>query len=152
MSASFLRALASNLEGNHCRLLAISTDSVEAHRFRQHCQRPSILPFFVCFREFAGASLKELSIPLVEDKTGEISRAFGVFDLTTHTAVPTAFILDEEGELMASFTTSTQVIGWVKSDSGQRWGALQRRWRGWWPLAESATYLAPGRTNPRAPQ
>ena len=62
------------------------------------------------FREFAGASLKELSIPLVEDKTGEISRAFGVFDPTTHTAVPTAFVLDEEGEMMASFTTSTQVI------------------------------------------
>merc|ERR1712210_325875 len=52
-----------------------------------------------------------LSIPLVEDKTGEISRSFGVFDPTTHTAVPTAFILDEEGELMASFTTSTQVGG-----------------------------------------
>ena len=47
----------------------------------------------------------------MEDKTGEISRAFGVFDTTTHTAVPTAFILDEEGELMASFTTSTKVIG-----------------------------------------
>ena len=61
-------------------------------------------------REFAGASLKELSIPLVEDKTGQICRSFGVFDPTTHTAVPTAFILDEEGELMASFTTSTQVI------------------------------------------
>ena len=66
---------------------------------------------FVHFREFAGTSLKELSIPLVEDKTGEISRSFGVFDPTTHTAVPTTFILDEEGELMASFTTSTQVIG-----------------------------------------
>ena len=49
---------------------------------------------------------------MVEDKTGEISRAFGVFDTTTHTAVPTAFILDEEGELMASFTTSTKVIRW----------------------------------------
>merc|ERR1711990_1148808 len=90
---SFLRALASSLEGNDCRLLVISTDSVEAHR------------------EFAGASLKELTIPLVEDKTGEISRAFGVFDPTTHSAVPTAFILDDEGELMASFTTSTQVGG-----------------------------------------
>ena len=62
---------------------------------------------------FAGAFLKKLNIPLVEDKTGEISRAFGVFDPTTHTAVPTAFILDEEGELMASFTTSTQVISRV---------------------------------------
>jgi len=93
VSASFLRALASSLEGDDCRLVAISTDSVEAHR------------------EFAGASLKELSIPLVEDKTGEISRTFGVFDPTTHTAVPTAFILDEEGELMASFTTSTKVGG-----------------------------------------
>merc|ERR1711874_461868 len=49
----------------------MGTDSIEAHR------------------EFAGTSLKELTIPLVEDKTGEISRAFGVFDLTTHTAVPT---------------------------------------------------------------
>ena len=84
------------------------------------------------FREFAGASLKELSIPLVEDKTGEISRAFGVFDPTTHTAVPTAFILDEEGELMASFSTSTQVF---ENESNlepfllwSRWGALQRRW------------------------
>ena len=71
---------------------------------------------FVHFREFAGTSLKELSIPLVEDKTGEISRAFGVFDPTTHTAVPTTFILDEEGELMASFTTSTQVIGGLDRD------------------------------------
>ena len=116
MSASFLHALASSLEGKDCRLVAISTDSVEAHRFHQHRQLPptfigSICISFVRFREFAGTSLKELSIPLVEDKTGEISRAFGVFDPTTHTAVPTAFILDEEGELMASFTTSTQVIG-----------------------------------------
>ena len=108
MSASFLRALASSLEGDDCRLVAISTDSVEAHRFCQHCQPRS---FSVNFREFAGASLKELSIPLVEDKTGEISRAFGVFDPTTHTAVPTAFVLDEEGELMASFTNSNKVIG-----------------------------------------
>ena len=61
-------------------------------------------------REFAGASLKELSIPLVEDKTGEISRSFGVFDPTTHTALPTAFILDDQGEMMASFTTSTKVF------------------------------------------
>ena len=67
-------------------------------------------PRVVHFREFAGASLKELTIPLVEDKTGEISRAFGVFDPTTHSAVPTAFILDDKGELMASFTTSTQVF------------------------------------------
>ena len=46
----------------------------------------------------------------MEDKTGEISRSFGVFDPTTHTALPTAFILDEEGEMMASFTTSTKVF------------------------------------------
>jgi len=93
VSASFLRALASSLDGKECLIVAISTDSIEAHR------------------EFAGASLKELTIPLVEDKTGEISRAFGVFDPTTHSAVPTAFILDDKGELMASFTTSTQVGG-----------------------------------------
>ena len=37
VSASFLRALASSLEGNDCRLVAISTDSVEAHRYRWHC-------------------------------------------------------------------------------------------------------------------
>ena len=47
---------------------------------------------------------------MVEDKTGEISRSFGVFDPTSHTALPTAFILDDQGELMASFTTSTQVL------------------------------------------
>ena len=46
----------------------------------------------------------------MEDKTGQISRSFAVFDPTTHTAVPTAFIIDEEGEMMASFSTSTQVI------------------------------------------
>ena len=32
VSASFLRALATYLEG-HCNLVAVSTDSVEAHRF-----------------------------------------------------------------------------------------------------------------------
>merc|ERR1719460_350614 len=31
-----------------------------------------------------------------------------VFDPTSHTALPTAFILDDQGELIASFTTSTQ--------------------------------------------
>ena len=105
-------------------------------------------------REFAGASLKELSIPLVEDKTGQISRSFAVFDPTTHTAVPTAFILDEEGELMASFSTSTKVFESNSNISycGQRWGALQRRWRGWWLAAGSATRLAPGPTSPRALQ
>ena len=106
-------------------------------------------------REFAGASLKELSIPLVEDKTGQICRSFGVFDPTTHTAVPTAFILDEEGEMMASFTTSTQVIeNPIRriSYSCQRWGALQRRWQGWWLLAGSVTPLVPGPTSPRALQ
>ena len=72
------------------------------------CPKLSYLVFH--FREFAGASLKKLNIPLVEDKTGEISRACGVFDPTTHTAFPTAFILDKEGKLMASFTTSTQVF------------------------------------------
>merc|ERR1711936_571636 len=92
VSASFLRALATTLEG-HCYLVAVSTDSVEAHR------------------EFAATSLKGFNIPLVEDKTGEICRNFGVLDLTSHTAVPTTFILDEEGELMASFSTTTKVGG-----------------------------------------
>ena len=105
VSASFLRALASSLEGKECPIVAISTDSIEAHRFLlcSVCH-----PIF--FREFAATSLKGLSIPLVEDKTGEISRSFGVFDPTTHTALPTAFILDDQGELMASFTTSTKVV------------------------------------------
>ena len=109
--------------------------------------KPSYLSLH--FREFAGASLKEVSIPLVEDKTGEISRSFGVFDPTSHTALPTAFILDDQGELMASFTTSTQVL---ESDvrfyilCPKRWGVLQRRWRGWWLLAGSATPLVPGPT------
>ena len=86
---------------------------------------------FLHFREFADASLKEVSIPLVEDKTGEISRSFGVFGPTSHTALPTTFILDDQGELMASFTTTTEVFEsnlehlslWPK-----RWVALQRRW------------------------
>ena len=106
MSASFLRALASSLDGKECNIVAISTDSIEVHRFIQ-CSVCPLLSY--CFREFAGASLKELSIPLVEDKTGQISRSFGVFDPTTHTALPTAFILDDQGEMMASFTTSTKV-------------------------------------------
>ena len=82
VSASFLRALASSLEGKECHIVAISTDSIEAHRFTQ-CRmfsNPSYLVFH--FSEFAATSLKGLSIPLVEDKTGEISRAFGVFDPT----------------------------------------------------------------------
>ena len=33
VSASFLRALASSLEGKECSIVAISTDSIEAHRF-----------------------------------------------------------------------------------------------------------------------
>ena len=33
-----------------------------------------------------------------------------MLDLTSHTAVPTTFILDEEGELMASFSTTNKVI------------------------------------------
>ena len=33
VSASFLRALASSLEGKECPIVAISTDSIEAHRF-----------------------------------------------------------------------------------------------------------------------
>ena len=36
VSASFLRALASSLEGKECRLVAISTDSIEAHRYVQY--------------------------------------------------------------------------------------------------------------------
>ena len=110
MSASFLRALAYSFEGKECAIVAISTDSIEAHRFIQCSMFPNPSYLVFPFREFAAISMKGLSIPLVEDKTGEISRSFGVFDPTTHTAVPTAFILDEEGELMASFSTSTQVF------------------------------------------
>ena len=110
VSASFLRALASSLEGKECHIVAISTDSIEAHRFTQCSMFPNPSYLVFHFSEFAATSLKGLSIPLVEDKTGEISRSFAVFDPTTHTAVPTAFILDEEGELMASFSTSTKVF------------------------------------------
>ena len=38
-----------------------------------------------------------------------IKRTLQVLDMTSHTAVPTTFILDEEGELMASLSTSTKV-------------------------------------------
>ena len=109
MSASFLRTLASSLEGKDCSIVAISTDSIEAHRFIR-LSKPDILHLGFHLSEFAATSLKGLTIPLVEDKTGQISRSFAVFDPTTHTAVPTAFIIDEEGEMMASFSTSTQVI------------------------------------------
>ena len=34
--------------------------------------------FISLLREFAATSLKEFNIPLVEDKTGEICRNFGV--------------------------------------------------------------------------
>ena len=112
VSTSFLRALASSFEGNDCRIVAISTDSIEAHRSGKYCIVDPFIYLFVHFREFSVASLKNLTIPLAEDKTGDISRAFEVFDSTTHTAVPTAFIMDEEGELMASFSTSTMVRDW----------------------------------------
>ena len=57
-----------------------------------------------------------------------------MLDLTSHTAVPTTFIMDEEGELMASFSITNKVslvafLYFLYSFQvlPSRWAALLRR-------------------------
>ena len=54
-----------------------------------------------------------------------------MLDLTSHTAVPTTFIMDEEGELMASFSITNKVslVAFLYSFQvlPSRWAALLRR-------------------------
>ena len=60
-------------------------------------------------QEFSSTCLAGLDIPLFEDRTGQISRSFQLLDSTTHRAVPTTLVIDDEGELMASFSNTFQV-------------------------------------------
>ena len=84
MAESELLGLAEALKGLDCQLVGVSTDSVEAHRV------------------FAESCLEGLDITLVEDRTGEISRLFKVYESTTHCT----FVLNVDGEVMASFSNS----------------------------------------------
>ena len=92
MAVSELRGLYAALAKTDCNLVAVSTDSLEAHRV------------------FATTCLRDQDIPLVEDRTGEITRSFQVYNEASHSAVPTTFILDGEGKVMASIRSDSQTV------------------------------------------
>ena len=91
MAVNELRGMAEAHVEIDCNLVAISTDSVEAHKM------------------FAETFLQGLNIHLVEDRTGAIARSFEVYDTATHSAVPTTMVIDNEGELMAVFSRNSEV-------------------------------------------
>ena len=79
-------------------LLAISTDTVASH-----------MNFGELSQEEGGLQGQE--IILVEDKTGEISRKYHVYDAAHHKALPTYIIIDNEGDLVASIINDKKVGG-----------------------------------------
>ena len=83
---------------NEINVLAISTDTVESHQA------------FAELRQEEGG-LEGLCIILVEDKTGDISRDYQVYDMATHQALPTYIIIDDEGEVVASISNSYNIGG-----------------------------------------
>merc|ERR1711942_330402 len=79
-------------------LLAISTDTVESHRaYGELSQEEGGLQGQQCI--------------LVEDKTGDISKKYHVYDAAFHKARPTYIIIDEEGEVVASISNDKKVGG-----------------------------------------
>jgi len=80
------------------QLLAISTDTVESHvAFSEQDQLEGGLQGQHCI--------------LVEDKTGDISRKYQVYDSAHHKAFPSYIIIDMEGEVVASITNDEKVGG-----------------------------------------
>merc|ERR1711942_415323 len=79
-------------------LLAISTDTVESH-----------MAFGELSQEEGG--LQGQQCILVEDKTGDISKNYHVYDEAFHKARPTYIIIDEEGEVVASISNDKKVGG-----------------------------------------
>jgi len=83
---------------NEVHLLAISTDTVASH-----------MNFGELSQEEGGLQGQE--IILVEDKTGEISRKYHVYDAAHHKALPSYIIIDDEGEVVASIINDKKVGG-----------------------------------------
>ena len=95
MALSELQGLADALKWTNCRLVAVSTDSVAAHEaFATTCP-----------------GLRGLDITFVADRAGEIARSCQLYDAGTHSAVPATLLVDEEGEVMALFSSCRQVGG-----------------------------------------
>ena len=86
------------MSNNEVHLLAISTDTVASH-----------MVFGELSQEEGGLQGQE--IILVEDKTGEISRKYHVYDAAYHKALPTYIIIDDEGEVVASIINDKKVGG-----------------------------------------
>jgi len=86
------------MSNNEVHLLAISTDTVASH-----------MVFGELSQEEGGLQGQE--IILVEDKTGEISRKYHVYDAANHKALPTYIIIDDEGEVVASIINDKKVGG-----------------------------------------
>ena len=82
--------------GLDLNFLAVSTDSVEAHRM-------------FCQVEKENGGLKGLKVALLSDQTGEISKMFNVYDQSTHKAFPSYVILSPELEVVAKFTSDHNV-------------------------------------------
>ena len=82
--------------GLDLNFLAISTDSVEAHRMFCHVGKEN-------------GGLMGLKVALLSDQTGEISKMFNVYDQSTHKAFPSYVILSPELKVVAKFTSDHNV-------------------------------------------
>jgi len=79
-------------------LLAISTDTIESHKAFAHLAKEE-------------GGLQGQQCILVEDKTGDISKNYHVFDATRHKAFPAYIIIDKDGKVVASMINDKKVGG-----------------------------------------
>ena len=121
-------------------LLAISTDTVESH-----------MAFGELSQEEGG--LQGQQCILVEDKTGDISKNYHVYDEAFHKARPTYIIIDEEGEVVASISNDKKVGGNLHEvvriisackmcDEEEAWSNLRGTPSDWKPGMDLVTTMA----------
>merc|ERR1712142_1000694 len=80
-------------------LLAISTDTVESHKaFGEHAMEK-------------GGMEGQHCVLMVEDKTGNISKEYQVYDAACHEAFPAYIIIDKEGEVAATIINDKKIGG-----------------------------------------
>ena len=119
--------------------LAISTDTLESHK-----------AFAELKKEEGGLQGLNENIILVEDKTGDISRKYQVYDVATHQAFPTYIIICDEGKVVASITNDHNMGGnphevirilnaCMTCDKEEAWTQMKGTPSGWQPGMELVT-------------
>lgn len=120
-----------------CRVVAVSTDSIETHRDWMRCPSKQ-------------GGIGDLKFHLASDEEGAASRSYGVYSSRQHAAHRGVFVIDPEGVLQY-FAVHNQNVGRGTSDLLRMLAALKSdglcsaNWSPGTPNLDALEVLTPGR-------